>query len=397
MKLLQSIGFIIKYLLIGLGIAALFIVFLPEKFSKQQNSSEQTENKPQLTQKAGIEAANGLKASYADMLAETTPAVVSIKVRSKVFSLDSGACAELEARPPDTNACAVLSDGSGVIIDGQGHIVTNAHVLDKAATVIVELKSGAQLKANIVGGDIESDIALLKVDAETPQFLPLPENDQSRVGDVVFAIGTPSLGFHQTVTQGIISAKFFTRVAHYIQTDAALRPGNSGGALVNAKGELIGITSLSTLSNQGEKLYQSYAVSANNVSHIVDQLKEHGQVHRGWLGLSGDMTINLNSISYELGLTAEQRQELQNRINQLPFGKGVVVTAVAAQGPAEQAGLKPLDIITEVNNKPIYNAVDLTSAIWNLEPGAEVTVNYMREGTKHSQTVTLGQRGLASQ
>ncbi|PXF63331.1 S1C family serine protease [Kangiella spongicola] len=397
MKLLQSIGFIIKYLLIGLGIAALFIVFLPEKFSKQQNSSEQTENQPQLTQKASIEAPSGLKASYADMLAETTPSVVSIKVRSKVFSLDSGACAELEARPPDTNACAVLSDGSGVIIDGQGHIVTNAHVLDKAATVIVELKNGAQLKANIVGGDIESDIALLKVDAETPQFLPLPENDQSRVGDLVFAIGTPSLGFHQTVTQGIISAKFFTRVAHYIQTDAALRPGNSGGALVNANGELIGITSLSTLSNQGEKLYQSYAVSANNVRHIVEQIKKHGQVHRGWLGLSGDMTINLNSISYELGLTAEQRQELQNRIYQLPFGKGVVVTAVAAQGPAEQAGLKPLDIITEVNNKPIYNAVDLTSAIWNLEPGAEVTVNYMRDGTEHSQTITLGQRGQASQ
>ncbi|GAA0200507.1 Do family serine endopeptidase [Kangiella japonica] len=396
MKLLQFIGFIIKYLLIGLGIAALFIVFLPEKFSKDKSPAEHTAYQSQLTQKASSKVLNGLKTSYADMLAETAPAVVSIKVRSKVFSLESGACADLEARPPDTNACAVLSDGSGVIIDKQGHIVTNAHVLDKADTVIVELKSGAQLKANIVGGDIESDIALLKVDVETPHFLPLPENDQSRVGDLVFAIGTPNLGFHQTVTQGIISAKFFTRVAHYIQTDAALRPGNSGGALVNAYGELIGITSLSTLSNQGEKLYQSYAVSANNVRHIVEQINKHGQVHRGWLGLSGDMTINLNSISYELGLTAEQRQELQSRINQLPFGKGVVVTAVAAQGPAEQAGLKPLDIITEVNNKPIYNAVDLTSAIWNLEPGAEVTVNYMRDGTKHSQTVTLGKRGSVS-
>lgn len=396
MKLLEFMGFIIKYLLIGLGIAALFIVFLPERFTQQADPNQQLTNNPPAQNNVADGQAT-LSKSFADMLAQTTPAVVSIKVRSQVFSLESGACTELEARPPETNACAILSDGSGVIIDDQGYIVTNAHVLDKAATVIVELKSGAQLKAQIVGGDIESDIALLKVDAAPKHYLSLPETNKSRVGDLVFAIGTPSLGFHQTVTQGIISAKFFTRVTHYIQTDAALRPGNSGGALVNADGELIGITSLSTLSNQGEKVYQSYAVSAYNVRHIVEQLKKHGQVHRGWLGLSGDMTINLNSINHELGLSPEQRQELHNRIQQLPFGKGVVVTAIAPQGPAEQAGLQPLDIIVEVNNKPIYNAVDLTSAIWNLEPGAEVTVNFMRDGTKHSQTVTLGQRGSVAQ
>lgn len=385
MKLLEFIGFTVKYLLIGLGIAALFIVFMPDRFSSQDQQPTQ-QLKP-------IADTPRTQHGFADMLAKVTPAVVGIKARSQAFPLNSEACSSrLQALPPETNACAFLNNGSGVFIDNKGHLVTNAHVLDKASTIIVELQSGQQLKANIVGVDVDSDIALIKVDAEPTHYLPLPENDNSQVGDWVFAIGTPNMAFNQTVTQGIISSKFFSRVSHYIQTDAALRPGNSGGALVNAEGELVGITSLSTQSEQGEKLYQSYAIVANNVAHVVKQLKEQGQVRRGWLGLDGDMTINLDSISLELGLTPEQKQQLQDRISQLPYGKGIVITGINAEGPADQAGLQPLDIITKVNDEPIYNSIDLISAIWNLPPQTSVDIEFMRGDDMLNQTIKLGQR-----
>lgn len=388
MKILELLGFIIKYLLIGLGIAALFIVFMPEKFTQQTQPAQPTNtNIENLTRQI---PANG----FADMLESVRPAVVSIKARSQAFPLNSEACgSRLQAMPPETNACAFLNNGSGVFIDAQGHIVTNAHVLDKAATIIVELNKGQQLQATIVGVDVESDIALLKVDIESPHYLELPNDDNSRVGDWVFAVGTPNMAFNQTVTQGIISAKFFSRVSHYIQTDASLRPGNSGGALVNGDGELIGITSLSTRSEQGEKVYQSYAIVANNVAHVVQQLMEHGEVHRGWLGLDGDMTINISSIAAELGLSEQQKQQLQQRINQLPYGKGIVVTGINHQGPAEKAGLQTLDIITKVNDKAIYNSGDLISAIWNLPPESEITVEFVRGNDTMSQSVVLGTRG----
>lgn len=389
MKLLEFLGFIIKYLLIGLGIAALFIVFMPERFSSQKDEKPHTS---QTTQP--IIENNKPQQGFADMLESVTPAVVGIKARSQAFPLNSEACSSrLQALPPETNACAFLNNGSGVFIDDKGYLVTNAHVLDKASTIVVELTSGQQLKAQVIGVDVESDIALLKVDAEPSHFLSLPDTDSSRVGDWVFAIGTPNMAFNQTVTQGIISSKFFSRVSHYIQTDAALKPGNSGGALVNAQGELIGITSLSTQNEQGEKHYQSYAIVANNVAHVVEQLKEHGEVRRGWLGLDGDMTINLDSISMELNLNPEQKQRLQQRINQLPYGKGIVVTGINPQGPADQAQLQPLDIITKVNGKPIYNSIDLISAIWNLPPQSTVNVEYMRAGEKYNQDIVLGQRG----
>lgn len=390
MKLLEFIGFIIKYLLIGLGIAALFIVFMPERFSSfypQQQAAQ-----PSLSQQPNQTNRNTPVTSFADMLESVKPAVVSIKARSNAYNINSTVCKNLQALPPETNACALLNNGSGVFINDNGYLVTNAHVIQNAASIIVELNQGQQLMATVIGVDISSDIALLKVDSPSPSYLPLPSDDQSRVGDWVFAVGTPSMAFEQTVTQGIVSAKFFSRVSHYIQTDASLRPGNSGGALVNTKGELIGITSLSTRSEQGEKLYQSYAISASNVKHVVQQLMKDGEVHRGWLGLSGDMVINIDSISAELNLTPQQKEQLQQRINQLPYGKGIVVTAINPQGPAEQAGLQPLDILTQVNHKPIYNSADLISAIWNLPPKSKVTVKFMRDGQRHSQQVVLGQR-----
>lgn len=387
MQFLTYIGYILKYLLVGLGIAALFIVFMPGRFSI--NSSVQqiqpAETQPSL-QSAPF-------TGYADMLDKARPAVVSIQARSKLYPLNDPECQNsLRAVPTGTNACAFLNNGSGVFIDEEGHIVTNAHVLDKAESIIVELLDRQKLAAEIIGLDKDSDLALLKVNHKPQQILPLVSEDNSRVGDIVFAIGTPYMAFEQTVTQGIISAKFFSRVSHYIQTDAALRSGNSGGALVNSQGDLVGITALSSRDESGEKTYQNFAIAAADVQHVVSELLEHGVVKRGWLGLNGDMTINFRSIVQEMNLAPPQQQLLASQIEQLPFGQGIVITAINGNGPADKAGLQALDIITEVNGQPINSTADLMAAIWNVAPETKVQLEFYRNGQKNETEVVLGYR-----
>ena len=387
MQLLTYIGYIIKYLLVGLGIAALFIVFMPGRFSINSPAQNANPVDHQPLQQPVVFT------GYADMLDKARPAVVSIQARSKLFPLNDAECQNsLRAVPTGTNACAFLNNGSGVFIDQQGHIVTNAHVLDKAESIIVEMMSGHKLAAEIIGLDKDSDLALLKVDHQPQHILPLSTEDHSRVGDIVFAIGTPYMAFEQTVTQGIISAKFFSRVSHYIQTDAALRSGNSGGALVNSQGELVGITALSSRDESGEKTYQNFAIVAADVQHVVNELLENGEVQRGWLGLNGDMTINFRSIVQEMSLSPQQQQQLASQIEQLPFGQGIVITAVNGNGPADKAGLQPLDIITQVNSQSINTTADLMAAIWNAPPTTKVDIEYYRDGQKEQTEVVLGYR-----
>lgn len=387
MQFLTYIGYILKYLLVGLGIAALFIVFMPGRFSinspVQQTQPAETQSSLQSAPFTG----------YADMLDKARPAVVSIQARSKLYPLNDPECQNsLRAVPTGTNACAFLNNGSGVFINEEGHIVTNAHVLDKAESIIVELLDGQKLAAEIIGLDKDSDLALLKVNHKPQQILPLVSEDNSRVGDIVFAIGTPYMAFEQTVTQGIISAKFFSRVSHYIQTDAALRSGNSGGALVNGQGDLVGITALSSRDESGEKTYQNFAIAAADVQHVVSELLEHGVVKRGWLGLNGDMTINFRSIVQEMNLAPPQQQLLASQIEQLPFGQGIVITAINGNGPADKAGLQALDIITEVNGQPINSTADLMAAIWNVAPETKVQLEFYRNGQKRETEVVLGYR-----
>lgn len=387
MQFLTFIGYIVKYLLVGLGIAALFIVFIPGRFSI--NSTNEPVNQTQAQPAQQTLPFTG----YADMLDKVKPAVVSIQARSKLYPFNDPECRNsLRAVPAGTNACAFLNNGSGVFIDSDGHIVTNAHVLDKAESVIIELLDGKKFAAQLVGLDKDSDLALLKVDHQPDHFLTLDSEDHSRVGDIVFAIGTPYMAFEQTVTQGIISAKFFSRVSHYIQTDAALRSGNSGGALVNSQGKLVGITALSSRDESGEKTYQNFAIAAADVHHVVKELLDNGQVQRGWLGLNGDMTINFRSIVQEMNLSPEQQQTLASHIEQLPFGQGIVITAINGNGPADKAGLKSLDIITEVNGQSINSTADMMAAIWNFPPKTKVDIEYYRNGKRETTEVILGYR-----
>ncbi len=389
MKFFSSLVFIAKYILIGLGIAALFIVFMPDRFGIK--STKESNLLPQKT-------------AIVDLIGEIRSAVVTLQAQSKPYPINSVMCLDgVRQFSQHQNACLYSNNGSGVIIDNQGHLVTSAHVVtffsargktsDAAKTILVEFANGQKTTAKLLGFDLESDLALLKLPHATNHFLPLSDLHSSRVGESVYAIGTPYMGFKQTVTSGIISARFFAKVSNYIQTDAQLRSGNSGGALINEQGQLIGITQLSAQELSGEKVFQNFAIEAGDVARIVKQLKTYGQVKRGWLGLNGDMSINLASIARENQLSDEQIAELRSEIKQLPFGMGIVVTGIDANGPADQAGLQVLDVVTKVNGKPIYNTSDLLGAIWNKSPNDKVTVSYWRHGKKQQTEVVLGDKG----
>ncbi|WP_251358040.1 S1C family serine protease [Kangiella sp. TOML190] len=398
MKLLSALAFIAKYILIGLGIAALLVLLMPEKFNLNRlidfNSQTQTE--------AQIQALKPTS-DPATLIAKAKAAVVTLQVGSKAYPINSRQCFDnVRNHSSEQNACTFVNNGSGVIIDKEGYLITSAHVVtfssrgqifDQAESIIVSFNDSKTHSATIVGIDRESDLALLKLNNPNnliEHFLPLATNKNTQVGETVYAIGTPYMGFEQTVTSGIISAKFFAKVSNYLQTDAQLRSGNSGGALINANGDLIGITQLSTQEVSGEQLLQNFAITAPDVARIASQLKQYGKVKRGWLGFSGDMSINLASISQERQLNTQQVAELESAIKQLPFGLGIVVTGLHANGPAEQAGLQLFDIVTKVNELPLYNSTDLLGAIWNKAPDDRVTVTYWRNGQEFKTEVVLG-------
>ncbi len=388
MKFFSSLTFIAKYILIGLGFAALSVLLMPNRFGFSFNQQETV---------IPIKPVN-----TTEMLATAKAAVVTLQVQSKAYPINSRQCFEsVQSFNNQQNACRFFNNGSGVIIDQQGHLVTSAHVVtftsrgqvfDQAETLLVEFSDGLKTTAEIVGLDLESDIALLKVASDKTPFLPLSSKD-SQVGDPIYAIGTPYMGFHQTVTSGIVSAKFFAKVSNYMQIDAPLRTGNSGGALINTKGELVGITQLSTQEGSEEKLLQSFAIASSDVAVIVEQLQTNGEVARGWLGLNGEMSLNLESIVQENQLSNEQTNKLKDEISKLPFSQGIVVTGINRGGPADEAGLQVLDIVTEVNGKPLYSTSDLLGAIWNKKPDDKVHVTYFRNGNQSQTEVILGTKG----
>ncbi len=391
MKLLSSLTFIAKYILIGLGIAALLVLLLPNRFGLKLQKESIAQSQP-------VESS----IDTVSMLAKAKSSVVTLQVQSKAYPINSRICFEgVQNYSNQQNACQFFNNGSGVVIDADGHLVTSAHVVtfslrdqvfDQAETILVEFSNGGKITAEIVGIDLESDIALLKFATSKTPYLSLNTSATTQVGETTYAIGTPYMGFHQTVTSGIISAKFFAKVSNYLQIDAQLRSGNSGGALINNKGQLIGITQLSTQDISGEKLLQNFAIQASDVATIVEQLKVNGSVERGWLGLQGEISLNLESIVNENKLTIEQADKLKNEIQRLPIGQGIVITAITKGGPADLAGLKELDIVTQVNGKDIYSTSDLLGAIWNKKPNEEVEVTFWRNANKESSNVILGNK-----
>lgn len=265
--------------------------------------------------------------------------------------------------------------GSGVIISQDGYIVTNSHVISKADNIIVMLNDGRKATAKVIGSDVESDLAVIKVDLTG--LKPLGFREQStQVGDVVLAIGNP-FGVGQTVTQGIISATGRTglginTVEDFIQTDAAINPGNSGGALVDAYGQLVGINT-AIFSRSGGSMGIGFAIPTEIVKLVMNGIIKDGKVHRGWLG------IELQSSMKDPTKLGDDTQ-------------GVEVINVMRDGPAAKAGLQKGDIITAMDNKPVDDANTLIQMVARKAPNSVVNLQVMRNKAQSSVNVTLGER-----
>ena len=317
--------------------------------------------------------------SYADLVQAVSPAVVAVRSSRMVQQTSLGSdnpfrrfFGDDENQGPRREAGL----GSGVVVTPDGYILTNNHVVAGAERVTVEFVDGRTLSAKVVGSDPPSDLAVLKVAGTSFKTLPLADSSQVRVGDVVLAVGHP-LGLGQTVTMGIISAKDRSTGAvrggyeDFLQTDAPINRGNSGGALVNLRGELVGINS-QILSPTGGNIGIGFAIPSTMAHDVMTQLVERGTVRRGLLGV------------FVQGISADMARSLA-----LSEPRGAIVTKVAEDGPAERAGVEQGDVILSLDGKPIDSSNALRNAVARLQPGTKVKLDLVRDGAKRSLTVPL--------
>ena len=268
--------------------------------------------------------------------------------------------------------------GSGFIISQDGYILTNHHVIEDSIDTKVKLSNGKLYNTLLIGSDKDSDVALLKIEGKNLNPVKIGDSDKVDAGEWVLAIGSP-LGLDHSVTAGIISAKGRAlgneRYVPFIQSDVSINPGNSGGPLFNLKGEVIGINS-QILSKSGGSIGLSFSIPMNTAMNIVEQLKEDGNVQRGWLGISMDKKFN-DSIKMAKKLGA-----LNNY--------GVLVNRVTKNSPADDAGLKKDDIITHFNGEQIKYTSSLLPMVLSFKPGDEVVLTVFRDEEEIKITVTLG-------
>ena len=267
--------------------------------------------------------------------------------------------------------------GSGVIVSGNGYILTNHHVIAGADDIVVELKDGRVAQASVVGTDPDTDIAVLKIELNNLPKLILTTSP-GRVGDLVFAIGNP-FGVGQTVTMGILSATGRNQVGvtnyeNFIQTDAAINPGNSGGALINVRGELIGInTAIFTRSGGSNGI--GFAIPASIATDIMQELIDHGQVIRGWIGVETQPLTEDLARSFGVSINA-----------------GVLISGVYRRGPAANADILPGDILTHMNGQKITDGRAAMNQVADFEPGTEIPVKLLRDGQTIERVILVGQR-----
>jgi len=317
--------------------------------------------------------------SYADAVEQAAPAVVNIFTARTVVErtpLESDPFfGQFQDRGETLRKRTQTSLGSGVILSAQGYLLTNNHVIAGAETIAVLLADGRSFEAQVVGTDPDTDLAVLKIKARDDlPSITVGRSSALRVGDVVMAIGNP-FGVGQTVTQGIVSATGrhslgINTYEDFIQTDAAINPGNSGGALVNALGELVAINT-AIFSQSGGSHGIGFAIPVDLARDVMTQIIEHGEVIRGWLGVEAqDMTPQL---AESFGL---------------PDTRGVLIAGIYPGGPADQGGLRPGDVILEVEGETIEQAHEALNLIALVRPGETVRITLWRNGKRvEAQTV----------
>jgi serine protease Do len=335
--------------------------------------------------------ARGAPESFADLAEELTPAVVSISTETFVSESGGGLPGIPEGTPFDEffqeffdryggeipQESMPVSLGSGFIVDAEGFVVTNNHVIEAADKIVVVLDDGTELEAVLVGTDPKTDIALLKVEADhLLPFVTFGDSDAVRVGDWALAIGNP-FGFGSSVTAGIISARQRDiRSGPYddfLQTDAPINRGNSGGPLFNMAGEVVGVNT-AIYSPSGGSVGIGFAVPSNLVTRVVDQLKEFGRTRRGWLG------VRIQSVTPEIADAFD-----------LPSSGGALVASVTPDGPAEGAGLEAGDVIIRFNGVDISEMRELPRAVADTDVGRAAEVVVIRNGEEMTFEVVLGE------
>ncbi len=321
--------------------------------------------------------------SYAAAVDIAAPAVVNIYT-TKVITrratpfFDDPFFRRFFGNPPRPRQQRQTSLGSGVIVNDEGYILTNNHVIDGSDEILVALHDERTVEATVIGTDPETDLAVLKIALDDLPSIVMGNSDQLRVGDVVLAIGNP-FGVGQTVTQGIVSAKGRSQLGistfeNFIQTDAAINPGNSGGALINAYGSLVGINT-AIFSRSGGSQGIGFAIPVTLVKSIMKQIIEHGEAVRGWLGIEIQTLTPALAESFGLKDT-----------------KGIIVAGILRNGPADHAGLQAGDIITAIGGKAVLDANNALNLIAQAMPGETVELRGLRNGREFTIEATIGRR-----
>lgn len=368
MRLYRTFTFVFTSIATGLAAAFLVLVFKPDFLGEPQYSSS-----PVMT----LARQEG-PVSYADAVQKTAPAVVNIftttLTRREAHPFFSDPLFRRffgeELSQPRVEKRNNL--GSGVIVNKNGYIITNHHVIENASEIRVVLRDGRSMAARVVGTDPETDLAVLQASGEDFPVAQLGRSEDLQIGDVVLAIGN-GFGLGQTVTMGIVSALGrqslgLTNYDNFIQTDAAINPGNSGGALINPYGDVIGInTAIYTKSGGSEGV--GFAIPAQLVNKVFEQIRDKGRVVRGWIGVTTTQAV-----------TPELAQALG-----LGDAKGLLIAQILRNGPADKAGIKPGDVIQKVNGIEAKTARVMVDLVADIQPGEDVKIELTRDG--NSQTV----------
>jgi serine protease DegS len=381
------LSFLIRAAVVGLAVAFLVVWWKPALLGTPAPAARQAavapgDPVPGADAPGGVALRPVVMQSFADSVARAAPAVVNIYTRRVVTErLQQTPLSQLFGDYwPSYRQRIQRSLGSGVIVDAMGTIITNVHVIAGAESIQVQLADGRIADATIVGQDPDTDIAILDLEIDKLPIMPMGRSDTLRVGDIVLAIGNP-YGLSQTVTQGIVSATGRGQLGlatfeNFIQTDAAINLGNSGGALIDAHGDLVGINTAVLNRQYGGPEGIGFAIPVNLARGVMEQILAHGHVIRGWLGFIPQ------------DLTEEQATRV---------GASVVVVNVQTDSPADRAGVRPNDLITSLDGEAVRTAQDLVSRLAALKPGADVEIEGRRGREAFKAKMTVVERPIRPQ